>query len=472
MISSAVGGRVVSCNDEFFAAAENLLNPAPPVWDEDRFTERGKWMDGWETRRRREPGHDWCVLALGVPGRLESVTIDTAFFTGNYAEEFSLEACGVGRDEDLPSAEWVEILPRARLVGDTATDFKVPSQNRVTYLRLNIFPDGGVARFRAEGMPIPSYAEVCLAGSLVDLASHLVGGRAADASDAHYSPPSNMLRHTPPKGMWDGWETKRRRGPGFDWVTFDLGIPGAVHGFVVDTRFFKGNAPGWVTIHVDDGSGWIEVASHTAVAADTENRIDLRQPAPAQKVKLEIHPDGGVARFRVFGSPEREAAGRKRIEYLNALFEQEAHSFFHTACSATKWVGLMLDNRPYSSPGSVVENAGTAFDQLGEADWMEAFSGHPRIGERGDATANREQAMAAGATTATSNALVETNAAYEKKFGFIYIVYATGKSADEMLQIAQERLHNSREREIQNAASQQRLITETRLRQMLCQEQT
>lgn len=469
MISSAVGGRVVECNDEFFAEAANLLNPATPVWDEAKFTDRGKWMDGWETRRRREPGHDWCIIALGIPGRIESVDIDTAHFTGNYAEEFSLEACGVATDDQLSSAVWTELIPKTGLKGDSAENFTVDARQRVTYLRLNIFPDGGVARLRAHGFPIPGMAEVCPDSGVVDLVSQVVGGAAVDASDAHYSPPSNMIRRTEPQGMWDGWETRRRRGPGFDWATFDLGLPGLVRGFVVDTRHFKGNPPGWVTIHTDDGHGWTEVISRAKISADTENRLEAQAPVEARQVKLEIHPDGGVARFRVLGTPHREAAGRKRIEYLNSLFDQQALSFFNAACSSAKWSTTMAAARPFATPAAVFEHAETVFATLEESDWLEAFAGHPRIGEKGDDLAEKEQSGTGDATATTLAALADANARYEARFGFTYIVYATGKSADEMLAMARERMGNSPKQELEIAASQQRLITATRLSKMLCQ---
>ena len=153
LLSEAVGGRVLACNDEFFAEAANLLQTIPPVWKEGVYTDRGKWMDGWETRRRRDPGHDWCVLALGVAGRVRSVTVDTSHFTGNYPESFSLEACGDGDDEGLETADWVEIVPRTALSGDSTASFDVDDPHRVTHVRLNIFPDGGVARLGSRRRP-------------------------------------------------------------------------------------------------------------------------------------------------------------------------------------------------------------------------------------------------------------------------------------------------------------------------------
>lgn len=469
MAGSAVGGRIVTCNDEFFAAAANLLNRDPPVWREHEFTDRGKWMDGWETRRRREPGHDWCIIALGIPGAVSKVTVDTSFFTGNYAEEFSLEGCGVGTDENLEDAEWFELIPRTGLDGDTSADFDVTEGFRVTHVRLNIFPDGGVARLRIAGTPIPDLAHVCPEGEPVDLVSQLVGGAAIDASDAHYSPPSNMLRHTDPQGMWDGWETKRRRGAGFDWVVFDLGMPGEITRFVVDTRHFKGNAPGWVSVQVNDNDQWSEVVTREPVAPHEVNSISLSDGIRASQAKLEIHPDGGVARFRVMGWPDIEAAGHKRIEYLNSLHPSDARSFFRTACASHGWVDAMTEARPFGSPSQVLAVASSSFDALVESDWLEAFAGHPRIGERGDAVANAEQSASRGASKDVMMSLDTANRAYEEKFGFTYIVYATGKNAKDMLALALERYENSREQEIENAAAEQRKISGTRLRKMLCQ---
>jgi allantoicase len=473
LISEAVGGRVVACNDEFFAEARNLLKVTAPEWREGVYTEQGKWMDGWETRRRREPGHDWCVLALGIPGAIRSVTVDTSYFTGNYPESFSLEACGVGGDERLESARWEELIPSTILAGDSVSVIDVNDFHRVTHLRLNIYPDGGVARFRVDGDPIPMMEEVCPEDGRTDLASSLVGGEAIDASDLHYSPPSNMLRPTDPAGMWDGWETKRRRGPGNDWATFRLGLPGWVEAVHVDTRFFRGNSPGWVSISLsEDGAAWNEVATMAEVERDTVNVLALSDPVHAAHLRLDIHPDGGVARLRVRGRPDPDGAGRLRLLYLNALFDAEAHRFFETACASTTWVGQMMASRPYRDVETVLARATASFEALSAEDWLEAFAAHPRIGERGDRVANREQSGTAAALESVLADLEEANRAYEERHGFTYIVYATGKSADEMLAIARSRLENSREMELANAAEEQRAITETRLRRMLCLEES
>jgi allantoicase len=330
-----------------------------------------------------------------------------------------------------------------------------------------------VARLRIDGRPIPARDLVCPEEESVDLISALVGGEALDASDVHYSHPSNLLRPTEPAGMWDGWETKRRRGPGNDWASFRLGLPGTVEEVVVDTRYFKGNSPGWVSVSVSqEGSSWKEIINMAGVDPDSMNIFRLDEPVPAAYVRLDIHPDGGVARLQVTGRADSESASLRRLEYLNSLFDDEARLFFRGACAATGWVEAMTASRPYPEPRSVLGTARSAFDELTEDDWLEAFAAHPRIGELGDKVADREQAGTAGAPPQVIEALTEANRAYEEKNGFTYIVHATGKSAEEMLEIARDRLDNTREEELETAAGEQRSITETRLRRMLCMRVT
>ena len=463
LISEQVGGEVVECNDEFFAEAINLIKTDDPVWKDNLYTDRGKWMDGWETRRRREPGHDWCVISLGIPGLIRRVTVDTSHFTGNYPEEFSLDA-SPGNDV------WSELIPRSGLEGDARASFVVESPYRVAAVRLNIYPDGGVARLRVEGDPIPSMQIVCPDGP-TDLVDARLGGEWLEASDYHFSPPSNLIMPTGSAGMWDGWETRRRRGPGHDWATFRLGLPGEVESLVVDTEHFKGNCPGWVSVDLsEDGADWATVVEEEPVSADSLNEVDLTEPTHARYVRLSLHPDGGVARFRVFGRPDRDAAGSLRLLYLNSLFEEAARGFFFTTCVAKSWVEEMVAGRPFHSTEAVLRRAGTIFDDLEEDDWLQAFAGHPRIGERGGETENREQEGTASASREVLRDLVDVNRRYEEKFGFTYIVYATGKTATEMLSIARGRLDTDRSAEIATAAAEQRKITETRLRRMLCQE--
>ena len=467
LISERVGGRVLACNDEFFAEAANLLKASPPTANDD-YTDRGKWMDGWETRRRRDSGHDWCVLALGIPGKVGRVVVDTSHFTGNYPEEFSLEGSGDGDPEE---AEWFELIPRTGLSGDSVATFEVASTARLAMVRLNIFPDGGIARLRLEGDPVPDVAAICTDG-LVDLASSAVGGEVIDASDLHYSHPSNVLRPTRPAGMWDGWETKRRRDEGHDWIVVKLGLPGDIVELDVDTAYFKGNAPGWVSAEVSSNLAvWRRVVDRVPVEPHQHNRITLGTAESGSHLRLSIHPDGGLARLRVMGRPEHTVAGARCVDYLNSLTERQALRFFERACGSSRWAREVTARRPYPSVAAVLDTAESVFDSLVESDWLEAFGAHPRIGERGDGVANREQAGTATASRTTLRDLVEVNRRYEEKHGFTFIVYATGKNADEMLEIARERLDRERDDEIVNAAGEQRKITRTRLARMLCQEE-
>lgn len=476
LATARYGGEVVWCSDEFFAAASNLVKPGAPVWREGEFTDHGKWMDGWETRRRRdEASCDSCVVRLGLPGVVESVTVDTSHFTGNFPESFSLEACGAPT-ERLEEAEWVEMISRTSLTGDTVAEFEVADRRRVTHVRLNIFPDGGVARLRVRGVPVPARDLVCPEQGEIDLALAQLGGSALEASDAHFSSPANLVSPGDPEGMWDGWETARRRGSGHDWVVVRLGLPGTIHRFDVDTRHFKGNSPGWVTLDAALGEGeWVEVCPRADIAADTINPVLLEAPVAADRVRLNIHPDGGVARLRVWGRPDPAAAARARVDYLDRLFEQDARHFFATACQSRRWIGELMGRRPFGSAAEVLRAVGAAFDLLGPDDWDEAFAAHPRIGERsgsqaagGERMSTTEQSGVEQGDTGLRAELIEANRAYEERFGFTYIVRAAGRTGEEMLALARQRLGNDPATERQVAAAQQREITRLRLRRMLC----
>jgi allantoicase len=310
LVAKRLGGEVVALNDEFFAPAENLLKPGPPVSDPDRYTDRGKWMDGWETRRRREPGHDWCVVRFGAPGEPRGVVIDTTHFRGNHPARASLEACVLETDS-LEDADWASILSEVDLEPDTLNPFAIDATERYTHVRLNIYPDGGVARLRVHGLVRPDWQRV---SGEIDLVATHHGGRAVDCSDAFFSQPGNLLLPGKSTGMFDGWETRRRRGPGHDWVVVRLGRRGAISTVQVDTDHFKGNYPAACSVEVLDveteageltvpDGEWAELVPRTELQADSEHRFEPLETAPhvATHLRLNIYPDGGVARFRVFG---------------------------------------------------------------------------------------------------------------------------------------------------------------------------
>jgi allantoicase len=310
------GGAVIAANDEFFAPKEALVKPGAPEWREGVYTERGKWMDGWETRRRRTPGHDWAVIRLGLPGVVRGVVVDTSFFTGNYPERASLDACAV---EGTPPASflagddapWEPLLPEVALQGDAANPIPVDGGGRrVTHLRLNIFPDGGVARLRVHGEVVPD-ARLFRAGREVDLAAIEHGGAVVGCSDMHYGDPQRLIYPGRSTHMGDGWETRRRRGPGHDWTIVRLARRGAVERVELDTDHYRGNAPGrcmleWCDDRSEgafdaDAAGWRVLVPETPLEPHARHRFDRLAAPSATHVRLNIYPDGGVARLRLFG---------------------------------------------------------------------------------------------------------------------------------------------------------------------------
>ncbi|HSC26236.1 MAG TPA: allantoicase, partial [Vicinamibacterales bacterium] len=248
LASARLGGRAIAASDEFFAPKSSLLKPEPAVFVPGKFTARGKWMDGWESRRRRGPGHDWCVVALGVRGVIRGVNVDTSHFTGNHPSYCSIDALDAGARTvrsvlAAHGAPWVPLVPESALRGDSDNLFAVDDDRPWTHVRLNIHPDGGVARLRVFGEAAVDWRRVARARRAVDLASILNGGLVILASDMHFGATSNMIMPGRARNMGDGWETRRRRGPGHDWAIVRLGAPGVVARLEIDTNHFKGNYP-------------------------------------------------------------------------------------------------------------------------------------------------------------------------------------------------------------------------------------
>ena len=317
LASERLGGSVVAANDEFFAPKEALIKSSPPEWREGVYTERGKWMDGWETRRRRTPGHDWAIIRLGAPGIVRGVVIDTSFFTGNYPERASIDACAV---EHTPSLEelsggdvqWESLLPEIPLKGNASNEIGIrASAQRVTHLRLNIFPDGGVARLRVHGEVVPDES-VFSGGREADLAAMENGGFVVECSDMHYGHRQNLILPGRSAHMGDGWETKRRRGPGHDWTIVRLARRGIVERVELDTDHFKGNAPGSIMVEscdlgdiraeLDaDQAKWSTLVPNSPAHPHARHHFPVTERQPATHVRLNIYPDGGVARLRLCG---------------------------------------------------------------------------------------------------------------------------------------------------------------------------
>jgi len=497
LASERVGGRVVEANDEFFGAKENLLKQGKPIFVEGKYTDRGHWMDGWETRRRRTPGCDWCVVRLGLPGILRGAVVDTSFFTGNYPARFSLEGCELGnsapyKDEKrklgAAATRWDEILPETALKGDSQNSAAISHSGRFTHVRFKIYPDGGVARLRLYGEVVPNAAGI--AQRELDLAAVENGGRVLSTSDQFYSEPLNMLMPGRSKIMSDGWETRRRRGPGHDWAIVKLGMPGTIQRVEVDTAHFKGNFPDSCSIEVCDAEGagaeiarldsakWRQLLARVPLKGNRRHtfRRQLHEVGAATHVRLNIYPDGGISRFRVFGRAAQAADRLTGIARLNYLPRKQAADALYDCCSSKKWVGLVLAQRPFTDESGLLDSAEEAFASLGRRDWLTIFRSHPAIGtkkaaRKQTATARDwsagEQALAQKGSAETRAVLGAANEAYEATFGHVFLICATGKSSEQILQSLQERLGHDAETEMRIAGEEQRKITRLRLEKLL-----
>ena len=310
-----LGAAALFATDEFFAPVARMLNPGEPEWRAGVYDAHGKWMDGWETRRRRDQGHDHCVVRLAAPCRLSAMDIDTRFFTGNYPPHASVQACRTAGAPD-ENAAWTELLPFAPLRGDQHNFFELSPAHVWSHLKLNIFPDGGVARLRAYGEVHQDWTRAA-GGAAIDLAAALNGGRALACSDEHYGSMRNLLLPGRGASMADGWETRRRREPGYDWVILRLGHAGRIERVEIDTAHFKGNFPHQISIHgalLPDDAGadltsqclyWPVLLEPQLLRADHVQGFsaELRDLGCISHVRVNMHPDGGLSRVRLFGRP-------------------------------------------------------------------------------------------------------------------------------------------------------------------------
>jgi allantoicase len=484
LASERLGGCVLYANDDYFAEKENLLKPSKPVWKEHEYTDRGKWMDGWESRRKRVPGYDFAIIRLGLRGVVRNVVIDTAFFRGNFPESASLEGTSIRVDapiEQLLTAEWRPLLQRSTLQGDHENTFTIDSTDAISHVRLNIFPDGGVARLRVHGEVVPDWRLVGGLGNEIDLAAAENGAQVLTCSDMFFGPKHNLIMPGRAHDMSDGWETKRRRGPGHDWVIVRLATEGRVRRIEVDTNHFKGNYPDTASIEgSSDGETWTELLPRTKLQAHTRHYFidELVSDALFENgithVRVNVFPDGGISRLRVWGVATEKGRRDAVVQRVNTLF---APTDLLKVCGSLRWTQAVAAARPFASWEDLVTRAAARWSSLEESDWMEAFAAHPRIGERappgqrpgGQSTSGwsqQEQSGTHGASGETMRALVELNRAYEEKFGFVFLICAMGRSADEMLASLRTRLAHDREEEIRIAVAEQRKITELRLERL------
>ncbi|GAA2788887.1 allantoicase [Kitasatospora paracochleata] len=347
LASRLLGAGIVGTNEDTFADAENLLVAKPAEFRPHTFGHKGQIMDGWESRRRRgasaeqphptDQDHDWAIVRLGVAGVIRGVIVDTAHFTGNYPETASVEAAALSghpSPDEVRAAEWVEIVPRSALQGSTAHEFAVDNGTRFTHVRLNIFPDGGVARLRVHGEVLPDPRE--LDGLTFDLAAQEYGGVAEAASDRYFSSPHNLNAPGRASVMGEGWETRRRRDKANDWVQIALAGGGEVLAAEVDTTHFVANAPGWADLVGYDASaggdpstdadGWFPILPRTRLQPDTRHRFRLTVGRPVTHVRINVFPDGGLARLRLTGKLTEAGRAALALRWFDALPAADAET--------------------------------------------------------------------------------------------------------------------------------------------------
>ncbi len=335
-----------------------------------------------------------------------------------------------------------------------------------------------MARLRVHGEALPDWRRVLAESPCIDLASVVHGGRVLDASDMFFSSPQNLLMPDQSSHMGDGWETKRRRGPGHDWVVIRLGIEGVLKQVEVDTSHFKGNFPESCSLEAGDcaESDWKAILPRTPLQADSVLRFEITDNSPASHVRFNIYPDGGVARLRLYGVPTREGRIAAGLSWINALADEAVRSALLDCCGASAWAQAVAARRPFHDAAQLFTTAAEIWETLGKDDWLEAFRHHPKIGERKAAAgqtaesqrwSEQEQRAAANAAPTLLEELARANQAYHERFGYIFIVCASGKSADEMLALLRERMKNDPESELRVAAGEQAKIMRLRLEKML-----
>lgn len=308
-----LGTQVLYATDDFFAEKENLIKPGRGIFIADKYTDRGKWMDGWESRRKRVPGNDHCIIRLGLPGTIFGFDIDTNYFLGNHPPFAAVEACELASGDPDANTKWEEILSKSPLKPGSQNLYECVSRKRFTHIRLQIYPDGGVARFRVFGEVSVDWKKF-KTGQILDLAAVENGGKVLACNDMFFSSKDNLIMPGRGINMGDGWETKRKRGPGYDWCILALGHRGLIKKIELDTAHFKGNYPDRFSLEALEGnsadvlkhlenSPWKPLLVETKLKADNQHYFssELLLKTPVTHIKLNIYPDGGVSRLRILG---------------------------------------------------------------------------------------------------------------------------------------------------------------------------
>ena len=316
LAQSRLGTKIVFKTDEFFAAAKRIINPWSPIFKEGVFDRHGKWMDGWETRRKRNKGHDYLILKLGKPGRIHKVDIDTSYFSGNQPNKVSLDACFSKKKLPNKNSNWIKILKKKSTKANSHHFFKIKNKSIFTHVKLNIYPDGGVARIRIYGsMQIKKKFRK----KTINLTSVLNGATPIACNNEHFGRAENILAPGKGKNMGDGWETRRSRGKNFDWLILKCATAGKINKIQIDTHHFKGNYPDKCSLQaaylnnkisdkniVRRSANWKLLLNKVKLQAHKKHNFHnkLLKNKKVNYIRINIFPDGGISRIRVFGRAE------------------------------------------------------------------------------------------------------------------------------------------------------------------------
>jgi allantoicase len=384
LASRWLGASVVAASDESFGDKENLLTPGAAAFEPGRYGNRGEIVDGWETRRRRSPGHDWAIVRLGAPGIITSVTVDTSFFTGNYPEQCAVHACGF---EGYPSpdeltgraADWIEIVSRSPLRGDCENVFAVTDPRRFTHVRLSVYPDGGVARLRVLGQAVPDPRG--LEHLTVDLVSQTHGGAVVASSDDYFSAAAALNRPGSARSMGEGWETRRRRDAGNDFVVFRLAFAGRVRRLIVDTSYFRYNASESVAVYGSAADqvpllgspSWQPLLERTRLQPDTRHEFAVSHAGPVSTIRLDAFPDGGLSRMRAIGSIDPTARRSAGYRWFNSLPSSQALTVLLDAGLSAAAAADVIGRRRLVE-GWLGRAGSDLMRQIGGSEWREALT--------------------------------------------------------------------------------------------------
>ena len=308
-----LGSKVIFKTDDFFASAHRIIDPRPPVFKDGLFDKNGKWMDGWESRRKRISGHDYLIIKLGKSGSVSKADIDTSHFNGNQPSMVSLEGC-YSELNNIKSFKWKTLIGKKNIKANSHHIFSSSSKSIFTHIKLNIFPDGGVARLRLYGNI--SKENNNFRNKKINLASLLNGASVIACNNEHFGKAENILAPGKAKNMGDGWETRRRRDKGFDWLILNSIKGEKIHKIEISTHHFKGNYPSHCSLQaayiankktssaiVKSSNEWKFLLNKVKLSPNKTHKFmnKLMKNNKINFIKINIFPDGGISRFKIFG---------------------------------------------------------------------------------------------------------------------------------------------------------------------------